>query len=133
MLYQLDPTVAMLVGFRIMALLVGAFLLYLGYGLFKLGYFEKGGEFEGRFGKKRLRQVAPGVFFALFGTIIVCVGIWKPISIDATQPTPTATIITSLRKVAANQQLSDAERAEIGLVAPTRIWTTNSLLRCQSS
>jgi hypothetical protein len=33
---QFDTTIAMLVTFRIAALFVGAFLLYLGYGLFKL-------------------------------------------------------------------------------------------------
>jgi hypothetical protein len=115
MLDQVDTAVAMLITFRIVALLVGAFLLFLGYSLFKLGYFEKAGELQAAWGNRRLvlKQVAPGIFFALFGTVIVCVGTWKPISVQSADRTP-ETVITTLRKVAANQQLTDDERSSIG-------------------
>jgi hypothetical protein len=111
---QFDPTTIMLVLFRITSLLVGAFLLFLGYKLFKIGYFEKAGELVGVWGNKRLvlKQVAPGVFFALFGTVIVCVGTWKPISIQSNAAVP-ATIVGALQKAADNQQLSDDEKKSI--------------------
>ena len=46
MIDQVDTTVAMLVGFRTVALLIGATFLFLGYSLFKIGYFERAGELQ---------------------------------------------------------------------------------------
>jgi hypothetical protein len=47
----------------------GMAFAYMGYRLFVLGYFEKAGEFRAASGGNHilLKQVAPGVFFALFG------------------------------------------------------------------
>ncbi|MGL9621567.1 hypothetical protein QRQ56_26485 [Bradyrhizobium sp. U531] len=113
---QFDATVAMLVFFRTTALVIGAFLLYLGYSLFKLGYFEKAGELQAAWGQRRLvlKQVAPGIFFALFGTAIVCLGIWKPIAIQSADPTPEP-IVQVMEKIASNQQVSEADRTAIGV------------------
>jgi len=88
----------------------------LGYNLFKLGYFEKAGELKAVWGGRQLllKAVAPGVFFALFGTVIVCVGIWKPISVQSPEQTPTQ-VIEALQKVAINQPLTDFERDTIAL------------------
>jgi hypothetical protein len=123
MLEELDSTAAMLVVFRTIALLIGALLLFLGYKLFKIGYFERAGELQAVWGARRfiLKQVAPGIFFALFGTIILCVGIWKPISVHkAAEPESqsltvglTAPVRTALQKVADNQDITDAERTSI--------------------
>src|SRR4029079_5033776 len=111
---QLDTTLAMLVAFRMVALLVGAMLLFFGYNLFKLGDFEQAGEVRAAWGDRRflLKTVYPGVFFALFGTIIVCVGIWKPLSVRSPEGTPTQ-VIAALQKVVINQPLTDAERTSI--------------------
>jgi hypothetical protein len=122
MMEDLDSIAAMLIFFRTIALLVGAMLLFLGYKLFKIGYFEKAGELQAVWGNRQfiLKQVAPGVFFALFGTVILCVGIWKPISVNRSEsdsPASIASILqpvrTVLQKVADNQDLTDAERGSI--------------------
>jgi hypothetical protein len=72
------------------------------------------GELQAAWGARRLilKQVAPGVFFALFGTVIVCVGIWKPISIQSADRIP-APIIAALQKIVVKEELDDFERAAV--------------------
>jgi hypothetical protein len=106
-------TVSLLVTFRIVALLVGAFIVFLGYSLFKIGYFESGGDFEARVGKNKLilKKAAPGVLFALFGAVVVAVGVWKPISVSAAAaPGP---VIAAIGKILGSKDLSERERRVI--------------------
>ena len=57
---------------RIIIAIAGVCSLYLGYRLFKTN-LEKGGEFEAKMENfyLKLRDVGPGVFFALFGAVIL--------------------------------------------------------------
>ena len=74
--------------YRILCLLTGMVFGYLGYRLFVVGVFEKAGELKAALGDKHftLKQVGPGVFFALFGVLIAGVGGLR--SIDLTRSTP---------------------------------------------
>jgi hypothetical protein len=70
---------------------------WMGYRLFKLGYFEKAGELKAAYGSNHLlvKQVAPGVFFAMLGALMVAGPlIWmKPIQISIPAPrTNTASV-----------------------------------------
>jgi hypothetical protein len=62
--------------FRLGVLTVGTFFGYLGYRLFLAGFVgpanleAKGGSYA-----LSLGQAAPGIFFALFGTVMIVVGI----------------------------------------------------------
>ena len=75
----------LLVGYHVATLLVGLGLAYLGYNLFCKGVFEKAGDIEAKFGQRHLlvKQAAPGTFFALFGAIVMCVGLWRGINISS--------------------------------------------------
>lgn len=71
--------------YRILTILCGFGFAYLGYRLFCLGITKEAGELQAKYGDSglMLRQVAPGVFFALFGVIIAAVGIYR--GVDFTQ------------------------------------------------
>lgn len=79
-----DATLA--VTYRIFTILAGTVIVYLGYRLFVLGIFEKAGELSAKWQGKSLaiRQAAPGTFFALFGSVIICVSIWKGVNLSVT-------------------------------------------------
>jgi hypothetical protein len=72
-------------GFRAICLASGLGFAYLGYRLYVKGVFEKSDEIKGHFGEASvvLKNVAPGVVFALFGLIVGLLGVIRPISIDA--------------------------------------------------
>lgn len=96
MLQVIESVPFLLVAYRIAALSVGALFVFFGYRLFKIGYFEKGGELQAAWGKKRfaLKQTAPGIFFALFGAIVIGIGMWKPLTISRTEiPEDVAAVI----------------------------------------
>jgi hypothetical protein len=69
--------------YEITILLAGSFFCYLGYNLFKLGLFEKAGDLKASWGDKHLilKQASPGIFFAVFGAIIIVVSVSKDKSI----------------------------------------------------
>ncbi len=80
-------------GFRAICLASGLGFAYLGYRLYIKGVFEKSEEIKGHLGEASvvLKNVAPGVVFALFGLISGALGVIRPISIDAElRPTTTA-------------------------------------------
>lgn len=62
--------------FRVICVCAGCFMAYLGYRLFQQGIYEKQGELRASYGKTSLvlRQVGPGIFFALFGIAIAYTG-----------------------------------------------------------
>jgi hypothetical protein len=71
----------LLVCYHVVTLLIGLVLAYLGYLLFRSGVFEKAGDLKAAWGDKHLtlKQAAPGTFFALFGTIVMSVSLWRGI------------------------------------------------------
>ena len=70
--------------YRYLLIIVGFVVVHMGYRLFVLGYFEKAGELKASFGTNHilLKQVGPGIFFALFGVAIICVGVFRRIEIS---------------------------------------------------
>jgi hypothetical protein len=91
----------LLVAFRILALTAGALFVFLGYRLFKIGYFDRAGELHAAWGEKRivLKQTAHGIFFALFGALVLGFAIWKPLSISTEHVVPEK-LVAVLTKIA---------------------------------
>ncbi len=73
-----------LVLYRIVTIVVGLLLAYLGYRLFVLGVYEKAGDLKAVWGSHllTLRQAAPGTFSALFGTVVISIALVRGINID---------------------------------------------------
>ena len=76
---------------RILGVLIGALLIYLGYRLFlslsKRGRESGSGDFSFAGGNKiRLSKVGPGVFFALFGAGLIVFSLVRPVSLTTSQP-----------------------------------------------
>jgi hypothetical protein len=68
-----------LIAYKTSILVVGAVLSFMGYRLFLQDKIAPAGTLEGAAGKYKLKVVkaAPGIFFALFGAIIICASIFK--------------------------------------------------------
>lgn len=60
--------------YKIISLLTGTAFAFMGFRLFIAGVWGESGDVEARFHDSRLivKRAAPGTFFTLFGTIIVC-------------------------------------------------------------
>lgn len=58
---------------------VGFGFAWLGYRLFCMGVYEKAAELQKAWGDKRilLKQAGPGVFFALFGVVVVVISLMR--------------------------------------------------------
>lgn len=71
--------------YKLAALLVGFGLAYLGYRLLIAGIFEGGGDLDATFSDTKLilKKASPGVFFALFGTVVLVVILTKGLDISA--------------------------------------------------
>ncbi len=70
---------------RIISVLVGGLMVYLGYRLFSQvrGKGESSGDFSFGSGKGiKLSKVGPGVFFALFGTALIVVSLTRQIEVS---------------------------------------------------
>ena len=75
---------------RVVALCIGALCFYLAYKLFFVNVEQQGHlEASGLGVKLKLRKVAPGIFFALMGTIIMALSA-RPISYSESDETPNA-------------------------------------------
>ena len=92
---------------RILGVLIGAGLVYLGYRLFldvpaKRGSAGGSGDFSIAGGNKiKLSKVGPGVFFALFGAGLVVFSLTRSVSLTTTgNPAPTETGSTAKSPVA---------------------------------
>jgi hypothetical protein len=85
--------------FRFACVMAGCFLAYLGCRLFCLGLYEKQGELKASYGKMSLalRQVGPGVFFALFGVAMACTGFIRKFEVG-----PAEQSVAAAKTVAAN-------------------------------
>lgn len=86
-----------IVFYRCLIAAIGGLTIYLGYRLFFV-VLERQGEISVRTGRQyevRMRDVAPGTFFALFGAIVLTVSIFNPMKQVDTVRTPSATSLTS--------------------------------------
>lgn len=65
--------------YKLTTLLIGFGLVYLGFKLFLVGVFEGGGDLGVTFSDNKLilKKASPGIFFALFGTVVIIVSLWK--------------------------------------------------------
>ena len=65
--------------YKVASLLVGAAFAHMGYRLFLSGIWGDAGHFSAQHSNNKLvlKNGAPGTFFALFGTIIVVVTLYK--------------------------------------------------------
>jgi uncharacterized YccA/Bax inhibitor family protein len=81
---------AMIVVYRIMILLVGLAMSFMGYRLFLADKVNPAGDLVAKGGKYglSLKGGAPGVFFCLLGTVLICFSIYKGIDYDATEAVP---------------------------------------------
>ena len=70
--------------YKIISLLVGALFGYMGYKLFISGVWGDAGDLKAKFEDSVvvLKSAAPGTFFALFGTLIVLLTVFKGWKID---------------------------------------------------
>jgi hypothetical protein len=77
-----------LLAYRLVVLLCGFGSILMGYRLFRLGIFEKAGELKANWGDRSLllKAAAPGTFFALFGSAIIAVTVWKGFTIETSKP-----------------------------------------------
>src|ERR1044072_678409 len=68
---------AILIGYKVTILLAGVLMAYLGYRLFMADKVAPAGDLSASTGtyKLDLRGSAPGIFFSLFGTVLICVSL----------------------------------------------------------
>ena len=76
--------------YKALTLLVGLVSLFFGYRLFGSRTNKKAGELSSRWGDKSLvlKQAAPGTFFALFGAIVLSIGLLRGFEIKKTEYIP---------------------------------------------
>lgn len=77
------PTVATL-SYGMVTIAAGVALCWMGYRLFRVGIYEKGGDLNASWGSKKiaLKQAGPGTFFALFGAVILGLAVYKGMTIS---------------------------------------------------
>ena len=82
--------------YKIFSLLTGLALCYMGYRLFLAGVWGASGDLDAKYSNTRLilKGAAPGIFFALFGTIVITATIFKGLEISSQFPAEAATTPT---------------------------------------
>jgi hypothetical protein len=65
--------------YKVITLLCGVFIIYLGYRLFTKGIFNEAGDLDASWKDMKLlvKRAAPGTFFALFGAIVIYLSVYK--------------------------------------------------------
>jgi hypothetical protein len=114
----MDPTTAFMV-YRILIVSGGILSIYLGYRLFAIVQ-TKQGDFRIKTGQNleiRLSDVAPGVFFALFGASVLAFSLINGITIRFAEPNYPA----SQRPASASNAPAPAASAERARNSPTCI------------
>ena len=78
----------LLVVYKITTLMIGCVFVLAGFTLFLVGISNNAGDLEVRWRKSNLilRSAAPGVFFAICGTIVLVVSVYKGIDFHFTNP-----------------------------------------------
>lgn len=82
--------------YKLVSLLTGLGFGYMGYRLFRAGIENAAGNLEAKSGAHALKltRTAPGTFFALFGTAVVCVTLYQ--GFDIKLPAPAERALTNL-------------------------------------
>lgn len=93
-----DPNLTMVYLYKLVVVFLGAGSIFLGYRLFMKGFTAPAGKIAVGDGRRNfeMSKVAPGIFFALFGAVVIIVGVTRPFSFDTddgggTQPAATDT------------------------------------------
>lgn len=96
--------------YKLTSLLIGLLSLYMGYKLFISGVWGNAGDVDVKFENNRIlvRRAAPGTFFAILGTIIVCFTVFRGMRYDVPPPKLQAT----------SQQAKVADVAKLPEVPP---------------
>jgi hypothetical protein len=106
--------------YKLTSLLIGFGLVYLGYKLFLAGIFEGGGDLNATFSdnKLTLKKASPGIFFALFGTIVIAMALWKGQELEQNTEIPSNVLIAqsgedeialdTLKKIFSGNQEADS-------------------------
>lgn len=78
----------MLVIYKIVSLLVGLSFAYMGYRLFMADKTKNAGSLDASSGEHKisLKNAAPGIFFSLFGTVLIVFSVLKGISYSHETP-----------------------------------------------
>lgn len=73
--------------YKVVTILAGLAFAFMGYKLFIHGIFTEAGELHTNWENRNLilRKAAPGTFFALFGTLIVCTSLWRGLTFEPSQ------------------------------------------------
>jgi hypothetical protein len=73
--------------YKVVTILSGLAFAFMGYKLFLHGIFTEAGEVRTNWENRNLilRKAAPGTFFALFGTLIVCTSLWRGLTFEPSQ------------------------------------------------
>lgn len=80
--------------YRILTIAFGFGFAYLGYRLFSQGMTQNAGELRAVYGDKGLifKQVAPGIWFAFFGTAITCFSVYRGVDVATEASAGVATV-----------------------------------------
>lgn len=73
--------------YKVVTIFAGLAFAFMGYKLFIHGIFKDAGELRTNWENRKLvlRKAAPGTFFALFGTLIVCTSLWRGLALESSQ------------------------------------------------
>jgi hypothetical protein len=86
----------LLVFYKVVTLAIGLGFAYMGYRLFMADKTGSAGDLQAKAGDYglSLRGGAPGVFFSLFGTVLICISVFKGAEFKREPPKqlPSATI-----------------------------------------
>jgi hypothetical protein len=68
--------------FKLSCIIAGLIIVFLGYRLFCKGIFNESGNLEGNWKSAKIivRKAAPGTYFVLFGSLVICSAIFKGFS-----------------------------------------------------
>lgn len=81
---------------RLLIVLFGGMAIYLGYRLFAVAAAAEGSlDATAKGWKLSLRRVAPGVFFALFGMVVLALGMTASLNINPSKQTSPAGAVTT--------------------------------------
>lgn len=118
---EILPTVATLT-YGIVTIAAGVALCWMGYQLFRVGIYEKGGDLNASWGSKKiaLKQAGPGTFFALFGAAVLGLAVHKGMSI--TVPIAADLTVQHTASMAGGQTVSsstDNSKPAVQVTLPT--------------
>jgi hypothetical protein len=116
-MFSIESTEALRMLERIIVVSGGVLSIVLGYRLFMIADLKNdgAGEFKSKVLSVRLTKLYPGVFFALFGAIVMGISLWKPIQISnpasASKQLPPTAALAELTKLLETLPEKDRDRA----------------------